>query len=85
MLNDDGKEFMEVKEENRLLHKMVKRQSAIIRLLEDTLKRLVPDDLRKQIKNASDAIWVNHPDNSKSPDKRENTPSKKYTNDGYSP
>ena len=67
MLKDDGKEFMETKEENRLLHKTVKRQSAIIEILQDTLKRLLPDDLRKQIRNAFDAIWNKHPENTDKP------------------
>lgn len=68
MLKNDGKEFMETKEENRLLHKTVKRQSAIIEVLQDTLKRLLPDDLRKQIRNAFDAVWNKHPENLDKPE-----------------
>ena len=68
MLKNDGKEFMETKEENRLLHKTVKRQSAIIEVLQDTLKRLLPDDLRKQIRNAFDAVWNKHPENPNKPE-----------------
>lgn len=81
MLKDDGKRFMELTEENRMLHKAVSRQSAIIELLQDTLKRLVPDDLRKQIKNAFDAVWNKHPEN---PDKPKAPPPQRYSNDGYS-
>lgn len=71
MLSKDGKEFMATKEENRLLHKAVSQQKALIELLQDTLKRLVPDDLRKQIKNAFDAVWVKHPQNSDKPEPSE--------------
>jgi len=81
MLKNDGKEFMETKEENRLLHKTVKRQSAIIEILQDTLKRLVPEDLRKQIRSAFDAVWGKHPEN---PDKPKAQPPQGYSNDGYS-
>ena len=68
MLKDDGKRFMELTEENRLLHKTVKRQSAIIEILQDTLKRLLTDDLRKQIRNAFDAVWNKHPENTEKPE-----------------
>lgn len=81
MLDDDGKAFMELKEENRMLHKALSRQSAIIELLQDTLKRLVPDDLRKQIKSAFDAVWGKHPEN---PNKPKAPPSSGYSNSGYS-
>lgn len=67
MLKNDGKEFMETKEENRQLHKIVSRQSAMIELLQDTLKRLVPDDLRQKVRNAFDTIWATHPKNSEKP------------------
>lgn len=63
MLKDDGKEFFEVKEENRMLHEAVSRQAAIIDVLQDTLKRLLSDDLLKGIKNAFDAVWNKHPQN----------------------
>lgn len=66
MLKNDGKEFIELKEENRMLRKAVSRQGAIIELFQDTLKRLLPDDLRNQIKTAFDAVWNKHPQN---PDK----------------
>lgn len=66
MLKNDGKEFIELKEENRMLRKAVSRQGVIIELLQDTLKRLLPDNLRNQIKNAFDAVWNKHPQN---PDK----------------
>ncbi len=64
MLNDDGREFLETKEENRLLHQTVKRQSAMIGLLQETLKRLVPNGLRTQIRDAFDRAWSRHPTNS---------------------
>lgn len=64
MLNEDSRKFMTTKEENRLLHQTVKRQAAMIKLLQDTLKRIVPDVLRKQIRDAFDRVWVNHPENS---------------------
>jgi hypothetical protein len=63
MLKDDGKEFFEVKEENRMLHEAVSRQAAIIDVLQDTLKRLLSDDLLKRIKNAFDVVWNKHPQN----------------------
>lgn len=81
MLKDDGKAFMELTEENRMLHKAVSRQGAIIELLQDTLKRLLPDDLRKRIKNTFDAVWVKHPDN---PTKPKSDPPQGYTTPGNS-
>ncbi|MEP2990013.1 MAG: hypothetical protein ABJO88_13755 [Parasphingorhabdus sp.] len=64
MLNDEGREFIEAKEENRLLHQTVKRQSAMLEILLDTLKRLVPDGLRKRVRDAVERVWANHPENS---------------------
>lgn len=81
MLKDDGKAFMALTEENRILHKAVSRQGAIIELLQDTLKRLLPDDLRKRIKNTFDAVWVKHPDN---PAKPKSDPPQGYTTPGNS-
>lgn len=79
MLRNNGKEFMETKEENRLLHKAVSQQSAIIELLQDTLKRLLSEGLRKQIKTAFDAVWNKHPQN---PDKSK--PPQRHRYDGPS-
>ncbi|MEP3344895.1 MAG: hypothetical protein ABJO09_21550 [Hyphomicrobiales bacterium] len=63
MLKDGGKEFFAVKEENRMLHETVSRQAAIIDVLQDTLKRLLSDDLLKRIKSAFDAVWNKHSQN----------------------
>lgn len=49
-----------------MLRKTVKRQSAIIEILQDTLKRLLSDNMRNQIKTAFDVVWNKHPQN---PDK----------------
>lgn len=67
MLDDDGKAFMDLKEENRMLKKVISHQKAMITLIQDTLKQLVPDGLRKQIMSAFNAVWKTHPENLDAP------------------
>ena len=62
-LDDEGKAFMDLTEENRMLKKVVSHQKAMITLIQDTLKQLVPDGLRKQFMSAFNAVWGTHPEN----------------------
>ncbi len=82
MLDDDGRGFLETKEENRLLHQSVKRQGAMIKLLQDTLKKIVPDGLRKQVKDAFNRVWATHPDNNS--DRSRAQSSNERPNDAFS-
>lgn len=63
MLGEDGKAFVNLKEENRMLKKLLAHYETMFTLLRDTVKRLVPSNLRQQIVDSFSELWDKHPNN----------------------
>ena len=63
MLGEDGKAFVNLKDENRMLKKLLAHYETMFTLLRDTVKKLVPSNLRQQIVDSFSELWDKHPNN----------------------